>query len=166
MLKRKITLILLLLLIILNIILTPKITPKKQKNSKEKTEYMTLIIKKINLKEKIYNLNDKRNNIEEHVTILKESIMPDKENSILFIAAHSGTGKIAYFEKLDKLKEGDEIVLIYNKKYIKYYVKDIWEENKNGYINVNKEKEKQLILTTCSPHKKNKQLIINCIKKD
>ena len=129
MLKRKITLILLLLLIILNIILTPKITPKKQKNSKEKTEYMTLIIKKINLKEKIYNLNDKRNNIEEHVTILKESIMPDKENSILFIAAHSGTGKIAYFERLDKLKEGDEIVLIYNKKYIKYYVKDIWEEN-------------------------------------
>ena len=160
MLKRKITLILLLLLIILNIILTPKITPKKQKNSKEKTEYMTLIIKKINLKEKIYNLNDKRNNIEEHVTILKESIMPDKENSILFIAAHSGTGKIAYFERLDKLKEGDEIVLIYNKKYIKYYVKDIWEENKNGYINVNKEKEKQLILTTCSPHKKINNLLL------
>lgn len=166
MLKRKITLILLLLLIILNIILTPKITPKKQKNSKEKTEYMTLIIKKINLKEKIYNLNDKRNNIEEHVTILKESIMPDKNNSILFIAAHSGTGKIAYFNRLNELKKGDKVILIFHNKTITYIVKDIWEENKNGYINVKKDTKNQLVLTTCSPNKKNKQLIINCIEKD
>ena len=52
-----------------------------------------------------------------------------------------------------------------NKQYI-YIVKDIWEEPKNGYINVNKENKKQLILTTCSPTNSKKQLIVNCIEKE
>ena len=56
-----------------------------------------LKINKINLKEKLYNINSKENNIEKNITILKGSILPDKDNSIIFIAAHSGTGKIAYF---------------------------------------------------------------------
>ena len=92
--------------------------------------------------------------------------MPDKNNSILFIAAHSGTGKIAYFNRLNELKKGDKVILIFHNKTITYIVKDIWEENKNGYINVKKDTKNQLVLTTCSPNKKNKQLIINCIEKD
>ena len=92
--------------------------------------------------------------------------MPDKKNSIMYIAAHSGDGKIAYFNDLDKLKTNDEITIIYkNKKYI-YSVKNIWEENKNGYIHINRENEKQLILTTCSKTKKNKQLVINSTLKE
>jgi len=123
-------------------------------------------IDKINLKEKLYNINSKENNIEENVTILKESILPDKDNSIVFIAAHSGIGKIAYFEELDELKTNDEILLNINNKTYKYIVKDYWEEKKNGYINVNKENKNQLILTTCSPNKDNYQLVINCIEKE
>ena len=125
-----------------------------------------LKINKINLKEKLYNINSKENNIEKNITILKESILPDKDNSIIFIAAHSGTGKIAYFEELDELKEKDEIILNINNKTYKYLVKEYWEEKKNGYINVNKENKNQLILTTCSPNKKDYQLIINCIEKE
>lgn len=166
MLKKPTILFTLLLLIILSIILTPNNKTKLTNISPKNYEYMTLIINNINLKEKIYNLNDKRNNIEEHVTILKESIMPDKNNSILFIAAHSGTGKIAYFNRLNELKKGDKVILIFHSKTITYIVKDIWEENKNGYINVKKDTKNQLVLTTCSPNKKNKQLIINCIEKD
>ena len=123
-------------------------------------------INKINLKEKLYNINSKENNIEQNITILKESILPDKDNSIMFIAAHSGIGKIAYFEELDELKPNDEIILNINNKTYKYIVKEYWEEKKNGYINVNKESKKQLILTTCSPNKDNYQLIINCIEKE
>ena len=38
--------------------------------------------------------------------------------------------------------------------------------SKNGYINITKNNYKQLILTTCSPEHKDKQLIINAkIKK-
>ena len=125
-----------------------------------------LKIDKINLNEKLYNINSKENNIEKNITILKESIFPDKENSIVFIAAHSGVGKIAYFEKLDELNTNDEVTLIINKKTYKYVVKEYWEEKKNGYINVNKDNKKQLILTTCSPNKKNYQLVINCIEKE
>ena len=128
--------------------------------------YAKLIIDKIGINKNLYEIDNPNNNIEKNITILKESIMPDKKNSIVFIAAHSGTGEIAFFEELDKLEENDEVILIYNNKKYIYKVLNIWEENKNGYINVNKEKENQLILTTCSPHKENYQLIINCIEKE
>ena len=42
----------------------------------------------------------------------------------------------------------------------------MWEEIKNGFINVNKEPDNQLILTTCSPIHNNYQLIVNCIEKE
>ena len=84
----------------------------------------------------------------------------------MLLAAHSGTGEIAYFNELDKLNIEDEIILIINKtKYI-YKVNNIWEEKKNGYININKSNNKKLILTTCSPTNNNYQLIIECIEKD
>ena len=97
---------------------------------------------------------------------MKESNYPDISNGILILAAHSGTGKIAYFEELDNLELKDNIIIRYkNKKYI-YQITKIWEQKKNGYIKIKKENKKQLILTTCSPKKKNTQLIINCIEKE
>lgn len=135
-------------------------------NQKKEKPIGTLIIKKINLKQNIYNTDSIENTVEKNVTVLKESIFPPNENSIIFLAAHSGTGKIAFFQELDKLKENDTITLIYNHKKYDYKVKSIWEEKKNGYININKEIENQLILTTCSPTKDNLQLIINCTRKE
>ena len=84
----------------------------------------------------------------------------------MIIAAHSGEGKIAYFEELDKLRINDEITLIYNNKKYTYQVNEIWEEKKNGYININRENKKQLVLTTCSPTKKDYQLVVNSIEKE
>ena len=132
----------------------------------ESDEIGRLIIDKINLNRPLYNINDSRNNIEENVTILKESIMPDKDNSIVFIAAHSGTGDVTYFNDLDKLTINDEIILIYKNNKYKYIVTDITENKKNGYININKEISNQLILTTCSPNRNKYQLIINCTEKE
>ena len=123
-------------------------------------------INKINIDENLYKIESEENNVDKHVTILKESIFPNKNNSIVFIAAHSGTGKVAYFKDLDKLEKNDIINLEMNNKQYIYIVKDIWEEPKNGYINVNKENKKQLILTTCSPTNSKKQLIVNCIEKE
>lgn len=119
-------------------------------------------INKININEEFYNKNSAKNNIEEHVTILKESNYPN----LLILAAHSGTGKIAYFEKLNQLNINDLIkIKIYNEEKI-YIVNKIWEEQKNGKIHIDKTSNNQLILTTCSPNHKNKQLIISCIEKE
>ena len=160
--------ILLFLLIGLTLLIIP--TTQENKNivpkTKEKEEIGLLEISKINLKEKLYKIDSPKNTIEEHVSILKESTTPDKENSLLILAAHSGTGKIAYFEELDQLNINDEITIFYQKKKYQYIVKEKWEEKKNGYIHIKKESKKQLVLTTCSPKRKNYQLIVNCIEKE
>lgn len=122
-------------------------------------------IDKINLYQPLYKKESPHNNIEENITILKDSIMPDKDNSIIFLAAHSGSREIAFFNDLDKLIKKDIITLEYNNKLYSYEVTDIWEEKKNGYIHINKSKSKQLVLTTCSKNK-DKQLVINSVLKN
>lgn len=133
---------------------------------KENNQIGYIKINSLNIDEKLYKINSPENTVDKHVTILKESIFPDNDNSIVFIAAHSGTGDIAYFKNLDLIKENDTIILNLNNKNYEYYVKEMWEEPKNGYININKEEKKQLILTTCSPKNYRKQLIVNCIEKE
>lgn len=136
------------------------------RNQENNDQIGSIIINKLNINKPLYKINSNKNNIEENITILKESIPPKEDNSILIIAAHSGTGPIAFFNELNKLEINDEIIIKYDNKDYKYFVKDIWEEKKNGYININKEPQKQLILTTCSPTKDDYQLIINCIIKE
>ena len=131
----------------------------------QKEEIGKLIIDKIHLQRNLYKIDSPQNDIEKNVTILKESTPPTEEGSIMILAAHSGTGDIAYFNSLNQLELNDSIILIYKDKKYTYIVKDIWEESKTGYINFNKEKDKQLILTTCSPTSDKRQLVINCIEK-
>ena len=123
-----------------------------------------LTIKKINLEKPLYEITSKKNNIEENITILNGSIEPNKNNSIFFLAAHSGPGNIAFFNNLDKLNINDKIILEYKNNNYTYIIKDIWETEKDGNIEINKETNNQLILTTCSKKDKYKQLILNCIK--
>lgn len=155
-----------LLLLLLIVITTPISIVKISNTQKTNNSFGTIIINKINLNEELFPINSEENTIEKHVSILKESTYPDKDNSIMIIAAHSGIGPIAYFQKLNQLELNDEITLIIENKTYTYKVKDIWEEKKNGYINFNKENKKQLILTTCSPNKEGYQLVINCIEKE
>lgn len=120
-----------------------------------------IVIDKINLQKPLYKIESEKNNVDKNVTILKESTFPDKEKSILFIASHSGDSNISYFEHLDELRENDIIKITYHNKEYLYQVSTIWEEEKNGYIHINRQYDKQLILTTCSPTHKDKQLIIS-----
>ena len=120
-----------------------------------------LIIDKLNINNNLYSINSKHNNVDENVTILDGSIEPNNSSSIMFIAAHSGNDDISYFKYLDKLVTNDKITLIYKNIKYEYIVTSIWEQDKNGYININKNYSKQLVLTTCSPIHSDKQLIIN-----
>ena len=126
----------------------------------------TIIIHKINIKEPLYAINSSKNTIDQHVSILKESTSPKEENSTLILAAHSGTGGVAFFKDLKELQIKDEIDIIYENKKYTYTVKEIWKEKKTGYIHINKEIGKQLILTTCDPIEKEYQIIVNCIEKE
>lgn len=150
------------IILLIIIVLGTPLSIVKINNNKINNKYGLLIINKINLKEELFPINSNENTIERHVSILKPSTYPD----LMIIAAHSGEGPIAYFQELDKLELNDEITLIIKNKKRIYKVKEIWEEKKNGYININKENNNQLILTTCSPHKDNYQLVINCIEKE
>ena len=121
------------------------------------------IPRKIKLSKKIYSLNSKLNTIDKNISILAYSKEPSNDNSIIFIAAHSGTGKLAYFKDLHKLDINDTINLTYKNVLYTYKIKDIWEIKKQGNISVEKEPINQLVLTTCSPTNKDNQLIINSI---
>ena len=61
------------------------------------------------------------------------------------------------------IEKTDYIELNYKDKIYNYTINSICEEEKTGYIHINKTKENQLILTTCSPKNKDKQLIIESI---
>jgi len=160
--------ILLIILIITFLLPKESITTKSNNIDNRKQDAMIgkIVIPKINLNRPLFDIESEENTIEKNITILKESTFPEHKNSIMIIAAHSGTGEIAYFNELDKLTEDDKIVLIIKNKKYNYIVNEIWEERKNGYININKSNKRQLILTTCSPTKTNYQLVINCIEKD
>lgn len=120
-----------------------------------------LMIEKINLDQPLYDINSPNNNVEENVTILKGSSLPTDNKGTIFLAAHSGTGDIAYFNDLDKLKVNDEIIFKYNNINYHYLVDKIFEEEKDGDIEITKSSDNQLVLTTCSKKDSKKQLIVN-----
>ena len=129
-------------------------------NNKSEDYYGILTIPKINLKTGFYNKDSSKNNVNNSVTLLNESVMPNENGSIIYLAAHSGSGYLAYFKDLEKLTNEDIInVDVFNKKYI-YTITDIYELPKNGEIIVNRNiNEDYLVLTTCSKNK-NMQLVI------
>lgn len=147
------------------------ITPSNQlnrKNIQNKSNNTDLIgniyIPKINLNKPLYSPNSNKNNIEDNVTILEGSIFPGEEYSIIFLAAHSGTGSKAYFNNLKYLSLNDEVYLTYYNKSYTYIISDIKEVDKTGYITGKKKSAHEIILTTCSDTK-GKQLIIYGIRK-
>ena len=132
-----------------------------EEKSDNKEEYLGILsIPKIKLKTGFYNKDNSKNNVSKSVTLLKESIMPGKSNSIVYLAAHSGIGHLAYFKDLNKLTDGDLITLSINKTDYLYTISDIYEMPKNGEIIVNRNvNENYLVLTTCSKNK-NMQLVV------
>lgn len=119
-----------------------------------------LSIPQINLKKGIYELNDKRNNIEENVTIHKASNYPNEDTSNLILMAHSGSGKKAFFNDIDKLNNDSLIEFYYQRVKYVYKISDYYQIDKNGYAQINRDKTKKTItLITCSKEDKTKQLV-------
>ena len=123
--------------------------------------YGRIEINKIGLYEYFYEINDKRNNVDKGIEVLKPSIMPDKDNSKLFLASHSGNSKISYFKNIDKLEYNDDVIIYLKNKCYKYKVIDKYEIIKNGTLDIREIEDNTLILITCV-RDTNRQLIIIC----
>lgn len=116
----------------------------------EKSSYLLVLeIPNINLKEGIYNIEDERNNISFNVSILPMSILPNEKNSILMLAAHSGTASNAYFKNLHNLNLNDKIKIYYNGLIYQYEIKNIYSKDKKDDFYQKKYDKKMLILITC-----------------
>lgn len=136
-------------------------TIKEEKETVTYNYIAVLEIPKINLKRGLFPINDKNNNVDKNVEILQNSDMPNVTNGTLALAGHSGNSRIAYFHKLYKLKENDQVYIYYqNIKYI-YQVSKIERQDKDGTINFTKTKDTtELILTTCDQQNKGKQIVV------
>lgn len=131
------------------------------KTNTEDIKYIGLLkIDKIKLEKGLVAKTSPYNNINYNVQILKESGMPDIENGNFILAAHSGSGTKAYFKNLYKLKNEDEIIVIYNGYEYIYKVVNIYDIDKTGTAQIIRNKHKNtLTLITCRENT-NKQIII------
>ena len=120
-----------------------------------------LEIPTINLKKGFFEKNGSLNTISKNVEILEESDMPNIKNGNLVLAAHSGTGRYAFFRNLYKLKINDNAYIYYQGLKYEYEIVKIEYQDKDGTITISKlEQESYLILTTCDQKDKTKQIVI------
>lgn len=127
----------------------------------EDSPIATISIPSINLEKVLYDIDSKLNNVNYNIEILKESIMPNKEHSHLFLASHSGNNYNAYFNDLPKLEIGDDIYIFYDGIKYTYEINKIFEVDKDGKIEINGISNiKMLTLITCHIGT-NKQIVVN-----
>lgn len=119
-----------------------------------------LEIPKINIKRRFLNINDKGNNVNKNLQVIKGSDMPDVKNGNLIIAAHSGNSYISYFKNLYKLSNDDVAYVYFNNiKYI-YKVAGKYDVEKTGKVVIHRDNKKNtLTLITCSQTDKSKQIV-------
>lgn len=116
--------------------------------------YGVLIIPAIKMELGFYEIGNKNNTVSKNVTLIESNI-----DNTYILAAHSGVGRLAYFNDLRNIELGDEIYLKFKDKLNYYVVEDIKKEVKNGSIHI-PNKENMLVLTTCDQEQKGYQLII------
>lgn len=137
----------------------PNVEEKNSVEKKEETtnnintsEYIGILeIPKIGLKRGFVDPKSIHNNVEENITILNPVSMPNEKNGNFILAAHSGTGSIAYFDKLYQLKIHDKIYVEYQNKVYTYEIVNIYQQPKNGTIKVYRDPKKStMTLITCT----------------
>ena len=120
----------------------------------------TITIPKINLKAGFVSMESKENNVDKHVAIMPTSTYPDVVNGNFILAAHSGRGKISYFNNLYQLVNGDTVTIEYRGKNYTYQIVNIYQEPKNGKVAIYRNYNKTtLTLITCTNNNSKTQTI-------
>ena len=134
---------------------------EEEKIIDEKYNYIAVLeIPSISLSQGLVDINNKYNDINHNVEIMKESSMPDVEKGNLILYGHNGNTNMSYFKDLYKINEDDYIYIYYqNKKYIYKYFYN-YEVNKTGNINIIRDLNKTTItFITCKNDSNDKQLV-------
>ena len=134
---------------------------KKESPKKVSYNYVgTLEIKSINLKRGFLDVDSPYNNVDRNVTVVKESIFPDKENSNLILVAHSGNCAVCYFDKLYKLQKGNKALVNYRNKNYKYELVNFYNVEKTGEVEIRRDPTKDtLTLITCTHNSDTEQTV-------
>lgn len=152
------TIILFILLIFLNGCSSNKVKDISVSLNTKESDFYTylgyLVIPKINMKLGFYDYESQLNDVNKNIELINTGI-----SNTYLIAAHSGTGTLAYFNNLRYLEINDEIYLKFKNKTNKYKIKNISRKIKDGKIKISKE-ENQIILVTCDQIVKGYNLII------
>ena len=133
----------------------------KSASTKIAKEYIGYLeIKKINLKQGLVSQKSSYNNIKYNIQFIQTSDYPDKALGNVILAAHSGTGYLAFFKNLYKLKLGDEAKISYKNYIYTYKIVNIYNVPKNGRVQINRDIHKTcLTLITCTHNSKTEQTV-------
>ena len=136
-----------------------KVAVKEQ--PKIKKEYIGYLeIKKINLKQGLVSKNSYYNNVKYNIQMLSASDYPDKDLGNVILAAHSGSGYIAFFKNLYKLTTGDKASIYYNGYVYTYKIVNIYNVPKVGKVKIARDIHKTcLTLITCTYNSKTEQTV-------
>ncbi len=133
---------------------------KKIANAIKKELIGYLEIKKINLKQGLVSKNSYYNNVGRNIQILSASDYPDKDKGNVILAAHSGTGYLAFFKNLYKLSLNDEATIYYKNYIYNYKIVKIYNVPKTGKVRINRNINKTcLTLITCTYGSKTEQTV-------
>ena len=119
--------------------------------------YFILNIPKINLSEKVYEYNDKNNDVNKGIFLAKEYDFKSFNGSLI-LASHSGNSSISHFKNLDKLDKDDIVSIIIDNRVIYYKIVDIFKIQKNGKFKYSNENE-TIYLVTCDKKNNKKQIV-------
>lgn len=139
-----------------------------QDQKKTIDQYIGILdIPKINLKRGFYPKESHLNTLSKNIYYLQESIPLEENNSMMILAAHRGSSSVAFFDDLEDLQIGDEIYLDYQNNKYTYILKEIYDELKDGHLNIYRDDTKDsLILITCNKYKKKYQTIYVSYRKE
>ena len=106
---------------------------------------------------------DKRasgNNVDENITVLKESDYPDVSKGNFILAGHSGPTAISFFDSLYQLEVGDIATVTYKDKTYTYKLAYSYKVLKTGTVQINRDRDKTtLTLITCTNHDNTTQTV-------
>lgn len=138
-----------------------EVDSKSSKTSNISNQYIGILkIPKIGLERGFVDPSSPHNNVEENITILNPVAMPNEKNGNFILAAHSGTGAIAYFDKLYQLQIHDKIYVEYQGMNYTYEIVNIYQQPKTGTIKVYRDKEQTtMTLITCTNNNNKEQTV-------
>lgn len=126
-----------------------------------------LEIPQINLTRNLYNKNSSENTISKNVKIMNESDFPNIKKGNFILAAHSGTGRLAFFKDLHNLSLSSMIYVYFNGVKYSYEINNIYDEDKDGNIAIKRNiNETTITLITCKYKDKTKQTVYTGVLKN